>query len=52
MKGLSTLTEVVSRGKIYEISLSSLRENVYICIFRDGSQCNFDTEVYYKLVGA
>jgi len=52
MNSLSTYTEVLMRGKIHEISLSTLRNNVYICIFKDGTQANIDTEVYYKLVGA
>lgn len=52
MKGLSTLTEVLTRGRILEISPSTLRSNVFITIFADGTQANIDTETYYKLVGA
>lgn len=52
MKGLSTLTEILMRGKIFEISPSILRNNTFIVIFADGSQANMDGETYYKLVGA
>ena len=50
MKSLSTLTEILTRGEIYAISPSIIKKNVYICIFKDGSQCNLDTETYLKLV--
>lgn len=52
MKGLSTLTEILMRGEIFMISPSVIRNNVYICLFKDGSQANLDIETYYKLVGA
>lgn len=52
MRGLSTLTEVLLRGTILEISPSTLRQNVFIIIFTNGTQSNIDNEVYYKLVGA
>lgn len=49
MKGLSTLVEVLTRGKIVEISPSILRNNRFIVIFADGSQANIDGETYAKL---
>lgn len=49
MRGLSTLTEVLLRGKIYEISESILRPGVKIVIFTDGTQCNIDQETFEKL---
>jgi hypothetical protein len=52
VKGLSTLTEVLSRGKIHEISPSTLKSGVFIVIFALGDQANIDVETYYKLVGA
>jgi hypothetical protein len=52
VKGLSTLTEVLSRGKIHEISPSTLKSGVFIIIFALGDQANIDVETYYKLVGA
>lgn len=45
-RGLSTLTEVIARGEIFDISLSTLRENIYVCIFFDGTQCNIDEETF------
>lgn len=48
-KGLSTLTEVLLRGKILSIERSIIRENVYICTFFDGTQSNIDEETYKKL---
>lgn len=52
MNSLSTLTEVISRGKIFEIQPSVLRSNIFIVIFAMGDQANIDSETYYKLVGA
>lgn len=49
MKGLSTLVEVLNRGRMLNISPSTLRDNVYIIIFDDGSQANIDGETYSKL---
>lgn len=48
-KGLSTLTEVLSRGKIYEICDSILRDDTFIVIFVDGTQANIDGETLEKL---
>jgi hypothetical protein len=45
----STLTEVLLRGKIIEISKATIRENTYICIFHDGTQCNIDEETLKQL---
>jgi hypothetical protein len=50
MKGLSTLTEVLLRGKIIDISESTIRKNVYICTFYDGTQANVNEEVYKQLI--
>jgi hypothetical protein len=52
MNNLSTLSEVVARGQIFQICPSSLRNNTFIVIFALGDQCNIDTETYYKLTGA
>lgn len=49
MRGLSTLTEILTRGEIFEVSPSTLRTNTFIVIFADGSQSNIDEETYYKL---
>jgi hypothetical protein len=46
MRGLSTLTEILTRGEIFEVSPSILRKDVYICIFKDGTQANIDIDVY------
>lgn len=51
MKALSTLTEVLLRGSIYEICPSTLRSNTFIVIFTLGDQANIDIETYYKLTG-
>ena len=51
-RGLSTLTEVLSRGRILNIQPSVLRINTFIVIFALGDQANIDGETYYKLVGA
>lgn len=50
MKGLSTLTEILTRGKIVEISPSTLRSGVFIVTFIFGDQANIDTETYLKIV--
>lgn len=52
MKNLSTLTEIYTRGPIFEISKSIIKRDTFIVIFTDGSQANVNGEVYYKLVGA
>jgi hypothetical protein len=52
IKGLSTLTEVLNRGKIFEISPSTLKNGVFVVIFELGDQANIDGETYYKLIGA
>lgn len=49
MRGLSTLTEVLTRGKIVEISPSTLRSGIYIVTFVFGDQANIDGETYAKL---
>lgn len=49
-KGLSTLTEILMRGKIYEISPSSLRKNIFLVTFVTGDQANIDVETYLKIV--
>lgn len=51
IKGLSTLTEILSRGKIQEIAPSTLRSGVFVVIFVLGDQANIDAETYYKLIG-
>lgn len=50
MKGLSTLTEVLTRGKIVEISPSTLKSGVFIVTFWDGTQANIDAETYLQIV--
>lgn len=52
MRNLSTLTEIYSRGDIFEISKSVIKKDTFIIIFKDGSQANINGETYYKLVGA
>lgn len=49
MKGISTLLEVVNRGKILDISRSVIRYNVFIVIFADGSQANIDLDTKKQL---
>lgn len=49
VKGLSTLTEVLSRGNIFEISPSTLKSGVFIVIFALGDQANIDAETFNKL---
>lgn len=47
--GLSTFTEILARGEIYNIQPSSLRENVFIVTFVLGDQANVDQEVYNNI---
>jgi hypothetical protein len=49
MKGLSTLTEIMTRGKIYAISKSIIKQGVWIIIFASGDQANVDEETFKKL---
>lgn len=49
MRNLSTLVEILSRGKIIEIIPSTIRENTYICTFFDGTQANINEETFNKL---
>jgi hypothetical protein len=49
MKGLSTLTEILTRGKIVEISPSTVKPGVFIVTFELGDQANIDAETYAKL---
>lgn len=51
MRNLSTLTEIYTRGPIFEISKSTIRRNTFIVVFTEGSQANIDVETYYKLMG-
>lgn len=48
-KGLSTLTEIIARGNIYQVVPSVLREDTFIVIFAMGDQANIDRETYQKL---
>jgi len=49
MKGLSTLVEVLMRGNILNISPSTLRKDIFIVTFVDGTQCNIDNVILAKL---
>jgi len=49
MRNLSTLTEVLLRGKILESTKSRIRSNTVILQFQDGSQANVDLETFNKL---
>lgn len=54
---LSSYNEILTRrdpcfggkAKIFNIESSQLREDTFICIFLDGSQCNINTETRNKL---
>jgi hypothetical protein len=48
-KGLSTLEEVLQRGKIYEIHNSVVKTDRKIIIFADGSQANINFETFKQL---
>jgi hypothetical protein len=52
MRNLSTLTEIYTRGPIFEISKSVIKRDTFIVIFTEGSQANINGETYYKLVAA
>ncbi len=49
MNNLITLEELDKRGEILEITPSTIREDTWIVIFRDGSQANINEETYNKL---
>lgn len=48
-RGLSTLTEILTRGKIWKIFPSILREDTWIVIFLLGDQANIDGETLKQL---
>ena len=48
-RGLSTLTEILVRGKIWKIFPSSLRSDTFIIIFELGDQANIDGETLKQL---
>lgn len=52
MRNLSTLTEIYTRGPIFEINKSVIKRDTFIVIFTEGSQANINGETYYKLVAA
>lgn len=49
MRGLSTLTEVLNRGEIIELSPSNIKPGVWIVTFKLGDQANINEEVYKQL---
>ncbi len=44
MNSLSNVEEIKKRGEIYEIDKSTIRANVFIVSFVDGSQANVNGE--------
>lgn len=48
-RNLSTLTEILARGEIFDISCSYIKLNTYIVQFYDGSQANIDKDVLKTL---
>jgi hypothetical protein len=48
-RGISTMIEIMTRGKVLRIEESVLRPSIFIVTFVDGTQANINEETYNKL---